>query len=253
MRKPGGLDEMVNKESVDEKMMLARREDKNVIILEIWGDVDMHSIKSLDRELEKLLSTEKHILLNLSQTYYMDSIGLSLLINFQKRQREKGKFFGLCSPRSYMKRILKLARLYGFLTIFDNESDAIHAFSKSSAMSSCSSVTTKPSYRSNQIVLFVLGILEALLAFRFVLKLCGASSAAGFASFVYSITSIFVIPFKQNSMFPITQVEGSIFEWTTLLAIMVYWLVALAIIRILVISKTVHASESAVRLNSPAR
>lgn|GEM_PF-260105 len=248
-----GNKESAGEEFVDEKMMLAGREYKNILILEIWGDVDIHSVESLSRELEKLSGKEKHILLNLSQTYYMDSIGLSLLIDFQKRQREKGKFFGLCSPRSYMKRILKLARLYGFLTIFENESDALRAFSKGSAMNSIKSVITKPLYCGTQIVMSVLGLLEVLLAFRFVLKLLGAASAAGFASFIYRVTYVLVIPFTQNSMFRTTQVEGSIFEWSTLLAMVIYWLAALAVIRLLVISMTVSAPEAAVKLDSAVR
>jgi anti-anti-sigma factor len=122
--------ESVGAKMVDGKTMLPRRERDNVIILEIWGDVDIHSTKSLGRKLEELLSAEKHILLNLFQTSYIDTIGLSLLIDFKKRQREKGKFFDLCSPRSYMKKILDLVKLYEFLSIFENEGNALCAISE---------------------------------------------------------------------------------------------------------------------------
>jgi anti-sigma B factor antagonist len=127
-------EESVRGELVDGKTMLTRREHDKVIILEVWGDVDIHSAQPLGRELEKLLCREKHILLNLFQTYYIDTIGLSLLIDFKKRQREKGKFFGLCSPRSYMKRILNLVKLDGFFSIFENEGNALAAFSESLAV-----------------------------------------------------------------------------------------------------------------------
>ena len=108
--------------------------------------------------------------------------------------------------------------------------------------------STKPLYRGTQITWYIVGILEALLAFRFILKLLGANAAAGFTSFIYSITYPFAAPFI--SVFKTTKVEGSIFEWTTLLAMAVYWLLALAVIRLLVMSKPVTTPEAAEKLDS---
>jgi|SRR3989344_5205852 len=113
---------------------------------------------------------------------------------------------------------------------------------------SFNSSTTKPLYRGTQIVWYILGILEALLVFRFVLKLLGANPVAGFTSFIYGVTYIFAAPFL--SVFRITYVQGSVFEWTTLLAMLVYWMVAVAIIKLFLISKTVSTPEAAVKLNS---
>ncbi len=110
------------------------------------------------------------------------------------------------------------------------------------------SPSTKPLYRGTQIVWYILGILEALLAFRFVLKLLGANSAAGFTSFIYNVTYPFAAPFL--NVFKITKVEGSVFEWTTLLAMLVYWLLAMAIARMFVMGKTVSTPEAAVKLDN---
>jgi hypothetical protein len=114
--------------------------------------------------------------------------------------------------------------------------------------SSFNSSTTKPLYRGTQIVWYILGLLEVLFAFRFVLKLTGANSAAGFTSFIYGITWPFAAPFL--AVFQRTIVQGSIFEWTTLLAMLVYWLIALAIIKLFLMSKTVSTPEAAVKLNN---
>lgn len=118
-------------------------------------------------------------------------------------------------------------------------------------MDSFNSPTTKPLYRGTQIVWYIVGILEALLAFRFVLKLLGANSTAGFTSFVYGITQPFVGPFL--SVFKITKVEGNVFEWTTLLAMLVFWLIALAIVNLFVMGKTVSTPEAAVKLENQDR
>lgn len=113
-------------------------------------------------------------------------------------------------------------------------------------MDSSTSPSTKPLYRGTQIIWYLLGLLEILLAFRFILKLLGANMEAGFTSFVYGVTYIFTAPFL--SVFSVSRVSGSVFEWTTLLAMFVYWIVAVGIIKLFLMGKTVSTSEAAVKL-----
>ena len=113
-------------------------------------------------------------------------------------------------------------------------------------MNSYDSPTTKPLYRGTQIVWYILSLVEILLLFRFVLKLLGANPEAGFTSMIYSITYVFATPFL--NVFRITYVEGSIFEWTTLLAMFVYWAIAMGIIKLLVMGRSVSTPEAAARL-----
>ncbi len=118
--------------------------------------------------------------------------------------------------------------------------------------SSYTSSSTKPLYRGTQIVWYILGIVEVLLAFRFVLKLLGANAGAGFTSFVYGITYVFATPFL--TVFRSSQiVTGSIFEWTTLLAMVVYWIIAIGIIKLFLMGRTVSTPEAAVKLNREER
>lgn len=115
-------------------------------------------------------------------------------------------------------------------------------------MDSFNSPSTKPLYRGTQIVWYVLGIIEVFLAFRFVFRLLGANPEAGFSSFIYGITYIFAIPFL--SVFKSSQpVSGSVFEWTTLLAMFVYWIIALGIIKLFLMGKTVSTPEAASKLD----
>jgi len=114
-------------------------------------------------------------------------------------------------------------------------------------MNSFNSPSTKPLYRGTQIVWYILGIINVLLAFRFVLKLLAANPGAGFSSFIYNVSYVFAAPFL--NVFRISKVEGSVFEWTTILAMLVYWLIAWAIVRIFFMSKTVSTPEAAVKLD----
>lgn len=111
-------------------------------------------------------------------------------------------------------------------------------------MDSYNSPTTKALFKANQIVWYVLSVLEAILAIRFFLKLLGANPGAGFTDLMYGLSAPFVAPFL--SVFNITPVAaGSVFEWTTLLAMFIYWFVAVGIIQLLMMSKTVSTREAA--------
>jgi len=109
---------------------------------------------------------------------------------------------------------------------------------------------SRPLYRGSQVVWYILGILEALLAFRFVLRLLGANPGAAFTNFIYTVTYPFVAPFI--AVFHTTRVAGSAFEWTTLLAMVVYWLIALAIIRLFTMSRPISRTEAAYKLERQA-
>jgi hypothetical protein len=102
--------------------------------------------------------------------------------------------------------------------------------------------TVKPLFRITQVVWFIFGLLEALLAFRFVLRLLGANPAAGFTSFIAIVTQPFVQPFV--SVFRTSFVVGSSVEWTTLLAMFVYWLLAWAIVHLVTLGRPVTTNEA---------
>jgi len=114
-------------------------------------------------------------------------------------------------------------------------------------MDSYVSPRTKPLYRGTQIVWYILGIIEVILAFRFLLKLFGANPYAGFSSFVYALSAPFADPFI--NVFRVSYVAGSVFEWTTLLAMVVYWLIAWGIIRLFLMGRDVSTPEAASKLN----
>ena len=85
--------------------------------------------------------------------------------------------------------------------------------------------------RTCQIVYLVFGVIEALIAIRVLLKLLAANPDASFTSFMYGVSQPFVT-FFQN-VFPTTQSRGSVFELSSVLAIVVYALLAYAIVRVI--------------------
>ena len=114
-------------------------------------------------------------------------------------------------------------------------------------MNSYNSPSTKNLYHGTQITWYILGLLNIILAFRFILKLLAANPLAGFSNFIYTLSHPFASPFL--TVFKASKVDGSIFEWTTLLAMSVYTLIAWGIVKIFFMSKTVSTHEAASKLD----
>lgn len=85
-------------------------------------------------------------------------------------------------------------------------------------------------YRVWQAIWLVVGIVEGLIAIRFVLRLLGANPDAGFAQLIYGLTAPLVAPFV--GLFGTPRFEGSAFEFTSLVAMAVYSLLAWVIVKV---------------------
>ncbi len=88
----------------------------------------------------------------------------------------------------------------------------------------------------NNLIWYIAGLLEALLALRFILALLGANPANMFASLVYGISYPFVAPFfslfNYNFRYGVSQ-----FESYTLVAMIVYAIIAYAITRLIMLNR----------------
>jgi uncharacterized protein YggT (Ycf19 family) len=93
-----------------------------------------------------------------------------------------------------------------------------------------SATSTSATYRAAQIVYLILGIVEALVIARVALKLLAANGDAGFVRFVYGLSAPLVTPFQ--GVFPTPAGNGSVVEFSSLVAIAVYAAAAWAIVRV---------------------
>jgi len=88
------------------------------------------------------------------------------------------------------------------------------------------------------LIYFIFGALEILLGFRIVLKLMGANAVSSFVSLIYGITRIFIMPFE--GIFRRGFTEGiettSVLEPSTLVALIVYAILAAGIVKLIRIS-----------------
>jgi uncharacterized protein YggT (Ycf19 family) len=104
------------------------------------------------------------------------------------------------------------------------------------------------------VIWFIVGVIEALLALRFLLALLGANASAGFTQIVYALSAPFMAPFE--AVFGATRVNGSTFDWSILLAMLVWALIGwglTALIRAITPRATAGTSESVEEVDqSPA-
>lgn len=93
--------------------------------------------------------------------------------------------------------------------------------------------STNPGWRAVQLVYMVFGVIDGLLLIRMVLKLLGANPHAGFSNWLYSVTTVFLAPFK--NLLPTIGNEQSQLEMSVVIAILVYALIGWALGRLFAI------------------
>jgi hypothetical protein len=82
-----------------------------------------------------------------------------------------------------------------------------------------------------RVMWFMLGLLEGVLALRFLLAMMAANPRNAFASLVYGLTGPFVAPFR--TLFPTPAADGSVVELYTLIAMLVYFLAWWTIVKLI--------------------
>lgn len=83
---------------------------------------------------------------------------------------------------------------------------------------------------ARRIVWYIAGVIIALLALRFVLFALGANRDSGFVDFIYSISAVFAAPF--SGIFPAPTYGQFFFDTASLVAMLVYALIAWGIARL---------------------
>jgi hypothetical protein len=101
-------------------------------------------------------------------------------------------------------------------------------------------------HRVCQAIYWIFGIAEATIVIRFVLRLLGADAEAGFASFIYGVSTPLIAPFA--GLFAAPQMNGIALDLDAIVAIVVYALVSWGIVKLvwLLIGET----RSGVRVQS---
>jgi len=106
-------------------------------------------------------------------------------------------------------------------------------------------VTTQNSFKSRRIIYYILGTLEVLFAFRLIFKVLGANPESPFVAIIYTITNLFLAPFK--GIFRMAVTDGieteSVLEPSLIIAMIVYAAIAWGLVKFIEIIKNRSDSE----------
>ncbi len=94
-------------------------------------------------------------------------------------------------------------------------------------------------FRTYQVIWYILGVIEIVLAFRIFLRMSGAYPS-GFVNLIYFLSAPLAVPFR--GILKITD-EGTVIEWSTFVAMLVYLLIAYGLVNLLQFIKPVTPQE----------
>ena len=107
------------------------------------------------------------------------------------------------------------------------------------------SVTEQGSYnfRAAAVVGFVVGLVDVIIAARFLGKLLGASAQSAFVDFIYQLSAVMVAPF--TGIFGDTGNKTNTFETASLVAIVVYAVIGWGLVVLIRIVTAPHGTKPA--------
>ncbi len=98
-------------------------------------------------------------------------------------------------------------------------------------------------FRTYQIIWYILGVVEILLVFRLVLKALGANPTSEFTNLIYGLSDPLVFPFSGIFRTTVSPSYGAVFEWSIIIAIIVYAVIAFGLVQLLQLIKPTTPQE----------
>lgn len=105
-------------------MSYSTKKLRNHFIITLEGALDIYSAPSLKKDFHKMIDDGvESLVFDMVNIKLLDSSGIALLANLQKRMASEEKRFYLLNVNSDIMVIFKLASLESFFKILSNESD----------------------------------------------------------------------------------------------------------------------------------
>ena len=104
-------------------MELKFREKGKHKIVRLIGSMDIYTASKVKKEITQIIDDEdcESIVFDMSEVHHLDSSGIALLANIQKKMKSAGNKFGLLTPTNDIMGVLKLSSLDTFFTIYQSD------------------------------------------------------------------------------------------------------------------------------------
>jgi anti-sigma B factor antagonist len=106
--------------------IIIQDEPPEYTIAQICGELDISSAPDLRERLLAILNRRKlsRLILDLSKLEFMDSSGVAVLVNTERRARLLGRTMVLVAPQRPVLRVLQVCGMANYFLIFDDISAA---------------------------------------------------------------------------------------------------------------------------------
>ncbi|HSI80897.1 MAG TPA: STAS domain-containing protein [Solirubrobacterales bacterium] len=99
--------------------------------VEVAGELDEATATELRTALEQAMARmDRAVLVDLSSCEFIDSTGLSLLVEGQRKLAESDRAFAICCPRSEVSRLLELTGIDSTISLFETREEAVSSLSE---------------------------------------------------------------------------------------------------------------------------
>jgi anti-sigma B factor antagonist len=112
--------------SVQSQFRVDVRTEGNAAVIVVRGELDLASSPALEEQLEQLRGSEtKLLVLDLRELEFMDSTGLSIIVNAHQRLAEDGRELTLVRGPQQVQRLLDLTGVAERLRLVDSPEELL--------------------------------------------------------------------------------------------------------------------------------
>lgn len=104
----------------DELVRMRREPGNGCLVLFIRGEIDLSNVDQLQHEIDLAVVGSSHVVIDLSETAYIDSQGLRLLKQLANRLSDEGTRLQLIAPQgSFARGVLEMTLISEGLEVLD--------------------------------------------------------------------------------------------------------------------------------------
>lgn len=98
-------------------------------VVSVAGELDQATVPRLRSELTVALDGDGGVIVNLRDCSFIDSTGLSLLVEAKRHLADGEREFAVCCPDDEVRRLLELTGIDQAVTLYDTRDAAVAALS----------------------------------------------------------------------------------------------------------------------------
>ena len=117
---------------MDDDLTIRATRDGSTAIVTASGEIDLSNVGDLRAAVTDAAEDCDKLRLDLSGIEFIDSTGLSLLVEAKRRLSEDDRRFGVCCPDVDVRRLLELTGIDQAVGLFDTRDEAVAALSSGS-------------------------------------------------------------------------------------------------------------------------